>query len=282
MSIFLVAKVAKHFPPWLCVVGNVQPRLQSSNIKYWISISAVYPSIRSVELVSNNSFVPPLFFPVGMCFPLWDACAVLTNDCVLSDITVDKLKVLCLCLDHETLNLSGTVYSVLVCSMRYRPQVWSRWLDIGFVFVLFCSVFLLFFEPKNAKKRMRLTSSHLHRKSLVNKGFIIRPCKTALFFSRDQESDPKQARETSSPLGSPIGTQDSLHLSKSFNKTCSVIGYCCLTVGSSGVPLMQCLVPLLSRVQHGIGGRTAVALFRCLFWYYKHHWDSELEQEIYK
>lgn len=52
--------------------------------------------------------------------------------------------------------------------------------------------------------------------------------------------------------------------------------------GSSGVPLMQCLVPLLSRVQHGIGGRTAVALFRCLFWYYKHHWDSELEQEIYK
>ena len=61
-----------------------------------------------------------------------------------------------------------------------------------------------------------------------------------------------------------------------------MIGYCYLTVGSSGVPLMQCLVPLLNRVQHGIGGRTAVALFRCLFWYYKHHWDSELEQEIYK
>ena len=49
-----------------------------------------------------------------------------------------------------------------------------------------------------------------------------------------------------------------------------------------GVPLMQCLAPLLSRVQHGIGGRTAVALFRSVFWYYKHHWDSELEQEIYK
>lgn len=52
--------------------------------------------------------------------------------------------------------------------------------------------------------------------------------------------------------------------------------------GSVGVPLMQCLAPLLSRVQHGIGGRIAVALFRCVFWYYKHHWDSELEQEIYK
>jgi len=52
--------------------------------------------------------------------------------------------------------------------------------------------------------------------------------------------------------------------------------------GSMGVPLMQCLTPLLSRVRHGIGGRTAVALFRSIFWYYKHHWDSELEQEIYK
>lgn len=52
--------------------------------------------------------------------------------------------------------------------------------------------------------------------------------------------------------------------------------------GSMGVPLMECLAPLLSRVQHGIGGRTAVALFRSVFWFYKHHWDSELEQEIYK
>ena len=125
---------------------------------------------------------------------------------------------------------------------------------------------------------MRLTSSHLHRKSLVNEGFIIRPCKTALFFSRDQESDPKQARETYLPLWG----HQSEHKIRFIFPTCSVIGYCCLTVGSSGVPLMQCLVPLLSRVQHGIGGRTAVALFRCLFWYYKHHWDSELEQEIYK
>lgn len=49
-----------------------------------------------------------------------------------------------------------------------------------------------------------------------------------------------------------------------------------------GVPLMQCLAPLLKRVQQGIGGKTVVALFRSIFWYYKHHWDSELEREIYK
>ncbi|XP_078357955.1 AP-5 complex subunit beta-1-like isoform X2 [Oculina patagonica] len=52
--------------------------------------------------------------------------------------------------------------------------------------------------------------------------------------------------------------------------------------GSMGVPLMQCLAPLLKRVQQGIGGKTVVALFRSIFWYYKHHWDSELEREIYK
>ncbi|KAJ7376186.1 endosomal transport [Desmophyllum pertusum] len=52
--------------------------------------------------------------------------------------------------------------------------------------------------------------------------------------------------------------------------------------GSMGVPLMQCLVPLLKRVQQGIGGKTVVALFRSIFWYYKHHWDSELERELYK
>lgn len=51
---------------------------------------------------------------------------------------------------------------------------------------------------------------------------------------------------------------------------------------SAGVPLMQCLMPLLKRVRQGIGGKTVVALFRILFWYYKHHWDSELEREIYK
>lgn len=53
-------------------------------------------------------------------------------------------------------------------------------------------------------------------------------------------------------------------------------------IGSLGVPLMQCLAPLLSRVQHGIGGRIAVAFFRSLFLYYKHHWDSDLVQQIYK
>lgn len=52
--------------------------------------------------------------------------------------------------------------------------------------------------------------------------------------------------------------------------------------GSMGVPLMQCLAPLLSRVQHGIGGRIVVAFFRSVFWYYKHHWNSELRLEIYK
>jgi len=52
--------------------------------------------------------------------------------------------------------------------------------------------------------------------------------------------------------------------------------------GSLGVPLMQCLAPLLSRVQLGIGGRIAVAFFRSLFLYYKHHWDSDLVQQIYK
>ena len=41
-------------------------------------------------------------------------------------------------------------------------------------------------------------------------------------------------------------------------------------------------MPLLKRVRQGIGGKTVVALFRVLFWYYKHHWDSELEREIYK
>ena len=58
---------------------------------------------------------------------------------------------------------------------------------------------------------------------------------------------------------------------------------CTLTLlGSMRVPLMQCLAPLLKRVQQGIGGKTVVALFRSIFWYYKHHWDSELETEIYK
>ena len=51
---------------------------------------------------------------------------------------------------------------------------------------------------------------------------------------------------------------------------------------SLGVPLMQCLAPLLKRVQQGTGGKTVVALFRSIFWYYKHHWDSELEREIYR
>jgi len=51
---------------------------------------------------------------------------------------------------------------------------------------------------------------------------------------------------------------------------------------SMDVPLMQCLIPLLKRVQEGTGGKTVVALFRSLFWYYKHHWDSELEREIYR
>ncbi|XP_020603354.1 AP-5 complex subunit beta-1-like isoform X2 [Orbicella faveolata] len=51
---------------------------------------------------------------------------------------------------------------------------------------------------------------------------------------------------------------------------------------SVGVPLMQCLAPLLKRVQEGTGGKTVVALFRSIFWYYKHHWDSELEREIYR
>lgn len=52
-------------------------------------------------------------------------------------------------------------------------------------------------------------------------------------------------------------------------------------IDSMGVPLMQCLTPLLKRVQQGTGGKTVVALFRSIFWYYKHHWDSELEREIY-
>lgn len=108
---------------------------------------------------------------------------------------------LCLCLDHEMLNLSGTVYSVLVCIVYVINH---RCGQGGLILAsfLFCSIlfFCFFYEPKNAKKRMRLTSSHLLRKSLVNEGFIIRPCKTALFFSRDQETDPKQARETYLPL----------------------------------------------------------------------------------
>lgn len=57
---------------------------------------------------------------------------------------------------------------------------------------------------------------------------------------------------------------------------------CFIFLDSAGVPLMQCLMPLLKRVRQGIGGKTVVALFRILFWYYKHHWDSELEREIYK
>ncbi|KAJ7376181.1 hypothetical protein OS493_036295 [Desmophyllum pertusum] len=38
--------------------------------------------------------------------------------------------------------------------------------------------------------------------------------------------------------------------------------------GSMGVPLMQCLVPLLKRVQQGIGGKTVVAAVQKYFWYY--------------
>ena len=70
--------------------------------------------------------------------------------------------------------------------------------------------------------------------------------------------------------------------SKGARCRCHFFFLCFIFLDSAGVPLMQCLMPLLKRVRQGIGGKTVVALFRILFWYYKHHWDSELEREIYK
>ena len=84
------------------------------------------------------------------------------------------------------------------------------------------------------------------------------------------------------------GTTLLLVLTKLHRKTLDVgvtlffLLYFFIFLDSAGVPLMQYLMPLLKRVRQGIGGKTVVALFRILFWYYKHHWDSELEREIYK